>query len=192
MFAPEKEGDPQDNFVEARDPSELAMCTILGAAYAGLAKYCWEPLQSSGNYPLLINVEGFFITTACLALLVGLRPYLSPCSLQVSGRGLKYRGPYWPQRKTVNWELVYRIYVSPELIIVLYHPKPGSKIVWPMFVQSVYLSDKDKVSESVVKHSPFPVIRIAGFNWKTRLLLIVGFIVVVVWIFEALLGGIGR
>jgi hypothetical protein len=193
MFrAQDQEGDPQDNFVEARDPSELVMCTILAAAYAGLAKYCWEPLRASGNYGLLFNIEGFFITTSLLALLVGLRPYLSPCSLQISGRGIKYRGPYWPQRKTINWDLVLRIYVSPELIIVLHHPKPASKIVWPMFIQSVYLSDKDKVADAVIRHSPLPSIRIAGPNWKTRLILIILFVLVVIWILEMLLGGIGH
>lgn len=185
------QGDPQENFVEARDPSELAMCTVLAAAYAGLAKYCWEPLKHSGNFNLLFNVEGFFVTTALLSLLVGLRPYLSPCSLQISGRGIKYRGPYWPQRKTINWEQVIRIYVSPELIIILYHVKLGSKVVWPMFIQSVYLSDKDKVAEKVIKHSPLPAIKIAGPNWKTRLILIVSFILVVIWILEMILGGSG-
>lgn len=185
----EQEGDQQDNFVEARDPAELVMCTILSAAYAGLAKYCWEPLKASGHYSLLVNVEGFFITTSLLALLVGLRPYLSPCSLQVGGRGLKYRGPYWPQRKTVNWDQVFKLYVSPELIIVLYHIKPGSKMIWPMFIQSVYFADKDKVAKVVMKNSPLPVVKLAGPNWKSRLLLIVAFVLVVIWILEMLLGG---
>ena len=186
------EGDPQDNFVEARDPSELAMCTVIAAAYFGLAKYCWEPLKLSGNFRMLWNVEGFFITTALLSLLVGLRPYLTPCSLQVSRRGIKYRGPYWPQRKTVNWDQVFRIYVSPELIIILYHTRADSKLIWPMFIQSVYLSDKDKVSQAIIKHSPLPAIKIAGPNWKTRLTFIVLFVLIVIWILEMLLGGIGN
>lgn len=184
-----QEGDTQDNFVEARDPAELVMCTILAAAYAGLGRYCWEPLLKAGNYGLLLSVEGFFTTTALLALVVGLRPYLSPCSLQVSRRGVKYRGPYWPKRRTVNWEQVYRVYVSPELIIVLHHTKPGSKIIWPMFIQSIYLSDKDKVVDSVIRQSPVPCIRIAGPNWKTRLVLMILFALVVIWILEMLLGG---
>lgn len=190
MFsAQDQEGDPQDNFVEARDPAELVMCTILAAAYAGLAKYFWEPLRNAGNLQLLVNVEGFFATAALLSLLVGLRPYLSPCSLQVSGKGIKYHGPYWPQRKTVNWEQVVKLYVSPELIIVLYHPKPSSKIVWPMFIQSVYLADRVQVADAVIKHSPLSAVRLAGPNWQTRLLLIATFVMVVIWILQMIVGG---
>ncbi len=187
---PDYEGEPQDNFVEARDPAELVMCIILAAAYAGLAKCCWNPLRSSGNFSMFFSIEGFFGTTALLALLVGLRPYLSPCSLQISNRGVKYRGPCWPQRKSVNWEQICRIYVSPELIIILYHWKPDSKIIWPMFIQSIYLADKDKVAEVIAQKSPLPIIRISGPNWKTRLVLIVTFSMVVIWILEMLLGGV--
>ncbi len=164
------------------------MCTILSAAYLGLARYFWELIKPSGHYGLLINVEGFFITTGLLALLLGWRPYLSPCSLQVGSKGLKYRGPYWPTRKTVNWDQVFRLYVSPELIIVLYHIKPSSKMIWPMFIQSVYFADKDKVTQVVMDRSPVPVTKLANPNWKSRLIVIVLFVAVVIWVLEVLVG----
>ncbi|MBX9690359.1 MAG: hypothetical protein K2X27_26835 [Candidatus Obscuribacterales bacterium] len=72
--------DLQDNYVETKEPSELIFCVILSSIYAGLARYCWTPLESSGRWDIFINIEGFFITIALLALLLGLRPYLSPSS----------------------------------------------------------------------------------------------------------------
>src|SRR5436853_6111219 len=106
--------DSQDNYVENRDPTELAMCVILAAAYLGLAKFLWSKLVEAGNWKMLFNVEGFFVTIALVAIFVGLRPYLSPSSLQLSRHGIKYRGTYWPQRKTVNWDQVVQLYISPE------------------------------------------------------------------------------
>ena len=151
----DQEGDSQDNFIEARDPAELIMCFILAAAYLGLAKYCWEPLLLVNNWKLLVNVEGFFITIAAISILMGLRPYISPSSLQISSRGLKYRGPYWPQRKTVNWDQVNQIYLSPELIILLYRPKTESKRPWPMLIMSIYLADRDKIARGNVAALPY-------------------------------------
>lgn len=112
--------DSQDNYVENRDPTELAMCLILAAAYLGLAKFCWQKLVDAGAWKMLFNIEGFFITIALVSIFVGLRPYLSPSSLQLSRHGIKYRGTYWPQRKTVNWDQVVQLYISPELVIVIY------------------------------------------------------------------------
>lgn len=182
----ELEGDSQDNFVEVKDPAETAMCMILGSAYLGLAKFCWEPLLSAQNWQLFVNVEGFFVTIALLALLIGLRPYLSPCSLQLSNKGIKYQGPYWPQRKTVNWDQVFRMYVSPELVVVLYHPKANSKGIWPLIVQSIYLADQDRIPEVFLKYSPVQPVMLSGPSWSTRLLLIVAFSAVVIWIVQSL------
>jgi len=185
---PDQEGDPQDNFVEAREPTELVMCVLLAAAYTGLARYCWEPLHASGNWRLLVNVEGFFLTIAVLSLLVGLRPYLSPCSLQLSKKGIKYHGPYWPQRKTVNWEQVFRLYVSPELCVVLYHTRPNRRGIWPMFIQSVYLADRERVWDAMIKYSPVPPVPMKGPSLTARFLFVSGFAFLVIWILEMLLG----
>ena len=184
----DQEGDPQHNFVEAREPTELIMCVILAAAYAGLAKYCWEPLKNVGDPRLMFNVEGFFITISLLSLLVGIRPYLSPCSLQLSNRGIKYRGPYWPKRKTVNWEQVFRLYISPELTVVLYHPNPAKKGIWPLIIQSVYLSDREQIPATFERYCPTEPILLAGPSLSARALMIVGFALVVVWILVMLLG----
>jgi len=185
--AQELEGDPQYNFVEAREPTELIMCLILAAAYAGLAKYCWEPLTRINNTRMLLNVEGFFITIALLALLVGLRPYINPSSLQLSTKGIKYRGPHWPQRKTVNWGQVFRLYVSPELVVVLYHPWPGNQGVWPLLIQSVYLADREKVPMAFKKYCPVQPVLLSGPSLTARIILILAFTAVVVWILQMLL-----
>ncbi len=190
--ATDQEGDPQDNFVEAREPTEFIMCLILAAAYAGLARYCWEPLKAistqSNNVSLLVNVEGLFITIAVLAVLVGLRPYLSPCSLQLSKKGIKYRGPYWPQRKTVNWSQVSRLYISPELIVILYHPWESNKGIWPLLIQSVYLADRENIPQAFAKYCPIQSVLLSSPSWTTRLILIVLFTLVVIWILQVLGG----
>ncbi len=182
----DQEGDSQDNFIEARDPAELIMCFILAAAYLGLAKYCWEPLLLVNNWKLLVNVEGFFITIAAISILMGLRPYISPSSLQISSRGLKYRGPYWPQRKTVNWEQVSQIYLSPELIILLYLPKAESKRPWPMLITSIYLADRDKIGRAMLRHCPIDPVIMTSPHLVSRIVLGLIFLGIVVWLLEML------
>ncbi len=185
----EQEGESQDNFVESKDPTELVMCIILSAAYAGLARFCWNLLQSTGNWRMLANVEGFFLTIGLLSMLVGLRPYLSPCSLQISHRGIKYRGPYWPQRTSVTWDQVFRLYLSPELIVILYHPSKKSKRIWPLIVQAIYLADRDRVEESISRYCPVPPVLLSNPSWISRLTLAAVFVLVVIWILQMLLGG---
>jgi hypothetical protein len=182
----ESDGDPQDNFVEARDPTELAMCFILAAAYLGLAKYCWHPLQDA-NFKLFLNVEGFFITIAVLSMLVGMRPYMSPSSLQLSGRGIKYKGPYWPKRKTVNWDQVFKLYLSPEIIIVLFKNKPESKRIWPMVIMAIYLSDRDQIVRAFVKYAPLKPIIMTSPTLFSRIVFGLCFLIVVLWILEMMM-----
>lgn len=184
---PRIEGDPQDNFVENRDPTELAMCLILGAAYLGLAKYCWLPLLLAHNWRLLFNVEGFFICISCLSIVVGLRPYLNPSNLQVSGIGIKYRGPYWPQRKTLNWDQVTDIYLSSELVIIMYYPKPDSKRPWPILIPSIYLADRERLIHAVIKYSPVKPIMMTSPALVSRLAFGILFFITVVWVLEMLL-----
>lgn len=182
----DQEGDPQDNFVEAREPTELAMCFILAAAYLGLAKYCWSPLSTLKNWKLLVNVEGFFITIAVTAILVGLRPYITPSNLQLSGRGIKYRGPYWPQRKTVNWDQITKIFLSPELILVIYLPSTKSKRTWPMLITSLYLADRDRIASAFLKYSPLQPIIVKSPHIFSRILLGLAFLAIVIWLAELL------
>lgn len=180
--------DLQDNFVETKEPSELIFCVILSAIYAGLARYCWTPLEKSGYLHIFINIEGFFITIAMLSLLLGLRPYLSPSSLQISKYGLKYRGPYWPQRKTVNWSRVRHMYVSPELILVIYSPHNKPKSMRPLLIHSVYLADREKVADSIIKYSPIEPILVANPGLVTRFAQISVFALIVLWIANILKG----
>lgn len=180
--------DLQDNYVENKEPAELMFCVILSASYAGLARYCWTPLEQSGQWNIFINIEGFFITIALLALLLGLRPYLSPSSLQISKHGIKYRGPYWPQRKTVNWTQVVHMYVSPELILIVYRLPNKPKSIRPLLVHSVYLADRDKVADSIVKYSPIEPTFVANPGFFTRLTQIIFFALIVVWIANILKG----
>ena len=181
------EGEAQDNFVEQKEPSEMLMCLILASAYLGLAKYCWTPLLLAKDWKLLFNIEGFFLGIAALSIMVGLRPYLTPSSLQLSRHGIKYRGPYWPQRKTVNWQQVEKVYLSPELILVLYHPTIGKKQLWPLIVTSIYLSDRDRIAKVFIKYLPIPPIILSSPALLSRVIMLLLFLAVVIWLLEMLI-----
>ena len=183
---PHQEGDPQDNFIEARDPAELMMCFILAAAYLGFAKFCWSGLLDAKNWKLLVNIEGFFITVAVLAVLVGLRPYMNPSSLQLSSKGIKYRGPYWPRRKTINWEQVNDIFLSSELIIVRYKTRPDSNKEWPMLITSIYLADRENIARAILRYSPVTPKLMTSPHIVTRIILGLIFLAVVLWLLEML------
>src|SRR6516164_8766756 len=183
-------GEPNEsqfNFVEAREPSELIMCLILSAAYLGLAKWCWIPLLDSKNLKLLINVEGFLVTIALLSIVIGLRPYLSPSSLQISGKGIKYRGPYWPQRKTVNWDQVLRLYASAELVIILYKPHPDRKRSWYLLIPSIYLADRDQIGPALAKICPLEPIVMTSPALLSRITFALLFLILVIWVLEMLI-----
>lgn len=184
---PNPEAEAQDTYIENRDPTEMAMCFILAAAYLGLAKYCWVPLWAAKNIKLLFNVEGFFITIALVSILVGLRPYISPSSLQISHFGIKYRGPYWPQRRSVNWEQVIKVYISTELIFILYKPKMTSKRMWAMLIASVYLSEREKIATTMETFCPKPVEIVTNPALYSRLLMGFLFFAAVIWILEMLM-----
>lgn len=185
--SPKYEGNPQDNFVENKDPTELAFCFVLASAYLGLAKYCWMPLVLAKNWKLLMNVEGFFISIAILSIIIGLRPYISPSSLQLSEIGIKYRGPYWPSRKTVNWSQVIRVYLSSELIVVLYKPKLNSNRIWPLLITSMYLADSERIGQAIVKYCPVQPIVMTDPALVSRLILVFVFLAVLVWVLEMLM-----
>lgn len=179
--------ESQSNFVEAHDPSELIMCLILAAAYLGLSKYCWAPLLLSHNYKLLINVEGFLGTIALLSIFIGLRPYVSPSSLQISGKGIKYRSPYGRQRKTVNWEQVLRLYVSNELVIILYRPTPNRKRSWPLVITSIYLADRDLIPQAISKYCPIEPIVMTSPALVSRITFALIFFFLIIWMLEMLI-----
>lgn len=182
-----EQDESQFNFVEAREPSELIMCLILAAAYLGLAKYCWSPLLLSKNWKLLINVEGFLVTIALLSIVIGLRPYLSPSNLQLSSKGIKYRGPYSPRRKTVNWQQVLRLYVSNELVIILYRPSPDRKKSWPLVIPSIYLADRDQIGPAITKLSPIEPIVMTSPALVSRVTFALLFFMLVIWVLEMLI-----
>ncbi len=182
----DQENESQDNFVEGKEPSELIFCLLLASAYLGLAKFCWTPLFMMKNWKLFFNIEGFFVTVALVAILIGARPYMAPSSLQISARGIKYRGPYWIQRKTVNWDQVSRVYLSPELILVLYRPKPGSKRIWPMPILSIYLAEREHVIKSFLKYCPIQAVMMKSPALVSRLMLVVIVIVLILWFFYLL------
>lgn len=185
---PSMPSDAQDSYFEQREPSELVFCTILAAAYAGLARFCWEPLEASGQWKHFVSVEGFFITIALLSLVLGLRPYLSPSSLQISQHGLKYRGPYWPQRRTVNWDQIFRLYLSPEIIIIFHRPTGNPKGMALLFIQSSYLSDKQKVVESVAKYAAVKPVYLKNPDWYLKAIFMAGYLSLVCWILYMLKG----
>ncbi|MBU6454288.1 MAG: hypothetical protein KGS72_21095 [Cyanobacteria bacterium REEB67] len=183
----ESEGESQDNFVESKEPSELLMCLILASAYLGLAKYCWTPLLLAKDWKLLVNIEGFFLAIALLSILIGLRPYLTPSALQVSKFGIKYRGPYWPQRKTVNWRQVIKLYLSPELIVVLYRPKEKSKRLWPLIIPIIYLADRERIAKVFIRYSPIQPVILSSPALISRIVVLLGFLAVIIWVLEMLI-----
>lgn len=182
----DQDSEAQDNFVESKEPSELVFCLLLASAYLGLAKFCWAILYQTKNWKLFFNVELFFVATALVAIIIGARPYILPSSLQISHRGIKYRGAYWTQRKTVNWDQVSRVYLSPELILVLYRPNPHSTRIWPMAILSVYLAERHNIVQSFIKYCPIQPIMMRGPALITWILLFVLFLALVVWFFYLL------
>jgi hypothetical protein len=184
---PATEDESQDNFVESKEPSELLMCLVLASAYLGLAKYCYMPLWLAKDWKLLFNIEGFFLIIALLSILIGLRPYVTPSSLQVSRHGIKYKGPYWPQRKTVNWKQVTRLYLSPELIVALYRPKEKSKRLWPLIIPIIYLADRERIAKVFIKWSPISPVILSSPALISRVIILLFFLGVIVWILEMLI-----
>ncbi|MBS1997231.1 MAG: hypothetical protein JSS86_13015, partial [Cyanobacteria bacterium SZAS LIN-2] len=122
-----------------------------------------------------------------LAILIGLRPYLTPSALQVSKYGIKYRGPYWPQRKTVNWKQVTRLYLSPELIIALYHPEVGKRRLWLLLIPIVYLSDRERIAKVFIKYSPIKAIILSSPALISRIIILLAFLAVIIWVLEMLI-----
>jgi hypothetical protein len=179
--------ESQDTFIENRDPTEITLCLILAAAYLGLAKYCWIPLWSAKNLKLFLNVEGFFITIAIVSILVGLRPYLNPASMQISHRGIKYRGPYWPQRRSVTWDQVVRVYLSSDLIFVLFKPNPNKKGMWAMIIASIYLASRENIAHSFETYCARPLEIVSNPTLYSRILLGFIFFITVIWILEMLM-----
>ncbi len=188
-YEPGEPDESQYNFIEHRDPVETMMCLILAAAYLGLAKYCFTPLALTKNLGLVTNVEIFFCTIAALAIFIGVRPYFSPSSLQISRHGIKYQGPYWPRRRTVNWNQVVKLYLSNELIILLYRPDANRKRTWPMIVPSIYLGQRDKIVEVMSKYSHTDPILMTSPALISRIIVALAFIAFVLWLLELMITG---
>lgn len=177
--------DLQDNFVENKEPAEFWFCVILASIYLGLARYFWEPLQKVSL--LFWEFEAFLIFVAAVSLFLGIRPQISPSSLQISRHGIKYRGPYWPQRKTVNWTNVVQMYVSPELILVIHRLSDRPKSIRALLIHSVYLADKDKIVDSICKYAPMEPVLVSNPGIVTRTFQILIFAAVVIWIISVLM-----
>ena len=181
--------DSQYNFIEHRDPVETMMCIILAAAYLGLAKYCFTPLAITKNLGLVANVEIFFCTIAALSVFIGVRPYFSPSSLQISRHGIKYQGPYWPNRKTVNWNQVIKLYLSTELVILLYRPDPNRKRTWPMIIPAIYLSQREKIVDIMKQYSLSEPVMMTSPALISRIMIALAFIAFVLFLLELMMVG---
>lgn len=179
----------QHNFVENQDPALTITCFIVAAAYLGLAKYCFGPLSATKNLQLLLNVEAFFLLFALLAIAIAVRPYLSPSILQISKHGIKYQGPYWPRRKTVNWDQVLRLYLSDEFIVILYRPDPKRKRSWPLWIPTFYLGERAKIVQVVRDYSPIQPIMMTNLSLSTWVVLAVFFLIVLIWLLEVMIIG---
>jgi len=183
--------DAQDNYFEKRDPSELAFCIILAAIYAGLARFLWSFDRGGLDvvayfFSTKAQIEGLFVTLALLSIMLGIRPYLSPSSLQISYRGIKYRGPYWPDRKTVNWSQIFRLYLSSDVIVVLYHPANRPQGMRFLFIQCNYLSNPKQLLEKLAKYSTVAPVYMRNPDWYLKGLFLIGYLSLVCWILSLL------
>jgi hypothetical protein len=178
----------QHNFVENQDPVLTMTCIIVAAAYLGLARYCFEQLSAIKNWQLLFNVESFFLLFALLAIAIAVRPFLSPSSLQISRHGIKYQGPYWPRRKTVNWDQVLKLYLSNEFIVILYRPDPKRKRSWPLWIPTFYLGEREKIVQVVTEYSPTEPIMMTNLSLSTWVILGVFALLILIWLLEAMVG----
>lgn len=172
--------DAQDVYLEKREPAELIFCVILAAAYAGLARYLW-PMFGVGPWQDFFRIEGLFITLSLLAVTLGIRPYISPSSLQISNLGLKYRGPYWPQRKTINWQQIYRLYLSQDLIVVLYHPPNQPRGARLLIIQCNYLADHDVILQRFAKYAVVQPVYLKKPGWYLKAIFLLGYLSIVCW-----------
>lgn len=179
--------DSQFNFIEYRNPVETMMCLILAAAYLGLAKYCFAPLVITKNWVMVTNVEIFFVTIAALSIFIGIRPYFSPSSLQISRYGIKYQGPYWPRRKTVNWDQVVSLYLSQELIIILYKPDITKNRTWPMIIPAIYLGQREQIVDIMKRYSHSQPIMMTSPALISRILIVLAFLAFIFWLLELMI-----
>jgi len=184
--------DAQDNYFEKREPSELFFCIILAAMYAGLAKYLaqnlWETTQITGQWDRFVSVEGFFITLGLLSLALGLRPYLNPSSLQISNTGIKYCGPYWPQRKSITWAQMFKMWLSPDMVIILYHPAHKPRGMRLLIIQCNYLSDNKQLLSRFARYTPVPPIYLKAPDWYLKAIFLIGYLTIVCWILYMIRG----
>lgn len=184
----DKQSITQLNFVEEREPAELVFCLIIASMYLGLGKYCWTSLLLTRNWKLFLNVEGFFTSIALLLILIGLRPYIGPSRLQISSKGVKYIGPYWLQRKTVNWEQIVRLYISNELVIILYKPWPDRKRIWPLVIFSMYLTDQEKIGPAIEKYCPVRSVAMSSPALLSYISFFIACFILIIWVAEMLIG----
>jgi hypothetical protein len=182
-----KQDDFQLNFVETREPAELILCLVIASIYLGLGRYCWNNLLLTKDWKLFFNVEGFFISIALLLILIGLRPYLGPSRLQISSKGIKYIGPYWLQRKTVNWEQIIRLYISNELVILLYKPSPDRKRIWPLFIFSIYLAEQEKLGAAIKKYCPVESVEMSSPALLSYIIFFIICFILIIWVAEILI-----
>ena len=165
----------------------MIFCLIIASMYLGLGKYCWNALLLTKNWKLLFNVEGFFISIALLLILIGLRPYLGPSRLQISSKGVKYIGPYWLQRKTVNWAQIVRLYISNELVIILYKPSPDRKRIWPLVIFSMYLADQERIGPAIQSYSPITAVEMSSPTLLSYVAFFVACFILIIWVAEMLI-----
>ena len=80
------------------------------------------------------------------------------------------------------------MYVSPELMLIIYRLPNKPKSVRPLLVHSVYLADREKIADSVVRFSPVEPTFVANPGILTRTAQVLLFAAIVIWIANVLKG----
>ncbi|RJR16823.1 MAG: hypothetical protein C4582_14090, partial [Desulfobacteraceae bacterium] len=91
--------------------------------------------------------------------------------------------------KTVNWNQVVSLYLSKELIIILYKPDPKRKRTWPLIIPAIYLGQRDKIVEVMKHYSPSEPIMMTSPALISRMLIIGAFVLFVIWLLELMITG---
>ncbi|MBX9686355.1 MAG: hypothetical protein K2X27_06605, partial [Candidatus Obscuribacterales bacterium] len=83
---------------------------------------------------------------------------------------------------------VVQMYVSPELMLIIYKLPNKPKSLRPLLIHSVYLADKEKIAESLTKYSPVEPTYVANPGIITRTAQYILFAAIVIWIANVLRG----
>ena len=72
---------------------------------------------------------------------------------------------------------------------MLYHPIIGRKRLWPLIIPSIYLSDRERLAKVFIKYSPIKAEILSSPALVSRVIMILLFLAIVIWLLEMLILG---